>query len=78
MTDYDSMKYEILAYIENVGTRKEAKTRSALMDVDSLAKLKGKGKDSKGKGKNSWGKGKGQGKKGKGKGGKDKGKGSWN
>ena len=72
------MKHEILAYIENVETRKEAKTGSAPMDVDSLAKSKGKGKDSKGKGKDSWSKGKGKGKKGKGKGGKDKGKGSWN
>ena len=78
LTDYDSMKHEILAYIENVETRKEAKTGSAPMDVDSLAKSKGKGKDSKGKGKDSWSKGKGKGKKGKGKGGKDKGKGSWN
>ena len=73
-----SMKHEILAYIENVKTRKEAKTGAAPMDVDSLAKSKGKGKDSKGKGKDSWSKGKGKGKKGKGKGGKDKGKGSWN
>ena len=48
------------------------------MDVDSLAKSKGKGKDSKGKGKDGWSKGKGKGKKGKGKGGKDRGKGSWN
>ena len=78
LTDYDSMKHEILAYIENVETRKEAKTGSAPMDVDSLAKSKGKGKDSKGKGKDGWSKGKGKGKKGKGKGGKDKGKGSWN
>ena len=51
LADYDSMKHEILAYIENVETRKEAKTGSAPMDVDSLAKSKGKGKDSKGKGK---------------------------
>ena len=78
LVDYDSMKHEILAYIENVETRKEAKTGSAPMDVDSLAKSKGKGKDSKGKGKNGWSKGKGKGKNGKGKGGKDKGKGSWN
>ena len=77
LTDYDSMKHEILAYIENVETRKEAKTGSAPMDVDSLAKSKGKGKESKGKGKDNWSKGKGKGKKGKGKGGKDKGKGSW-
>ncbi len=53
LTDYDSMKHEILAYIENVETRKEAKTGSDPMDVDSLAKGKGKGKDAKGKGKNS-------------------------
>ena len=78
LVDYDSMKHEILAYIENVETRKEAKTGSAPMDVESLAKSKGKGKDSKGKGKNGWSKGKGKGKNGKGKGGKDKGKGSWN
>ena len=78
LTDYDSMKHEILAYIENVETRKEAKTGSAPMDVDSLAKSKGKGKDSKGKGKDGGSKGKGKGKKGKGKGGKDRGKGSWN
>ena len=77
LVDYDSMKHEILAYIENVETRKEAKTGSAPMDVDSLAKSKGKGKDSKGKGKNGWSKGKGKGKNGKGKGGKDKGKGFW-
>ena len=42
LADYDSMKHEILAYIENVETRKEAKTGSAPMDVDSLAKSKGK------------------------------------
>ena len=78
LVDYDSMQHEILAYIENVGTRKEAKIGSAPMDVDSLAKSKGKGKDSKGKGKSGWSKGKGKGKNGKGKGGKDKGKGSWN
>ena len=52
LVDYDSMKHEILAYIENVETRKEAKIGSALMDVDSLAKSEGKGKDSKEKGKN--------------------------
>ena len=73
LVDYGSMKHEILAYNENVETGKEAKTGSAPMDVDSLAKSKGKGKDSKGKGKNGWSKGKG-----KGKGGKDKGKSSWN
>ena len=77
LVDYDSMKPEILAYIENVETRKEAKTGSAPMDVDSLAKSKGQGKDSKGKGKNGWSKGKGKGKSGKGKAGKDKGKSSW-
>ena len=44
LTDYDSMKHEILAYIENVETRKEAKTGSAPMDVDSLAKSKRKRK----------------------------------
>ena len=76
LVDNDSMKHEILAYIENVETRKEAKSGSAPMDVDSLAKSKGKGKASKGKGKNGWSKGKGKGKNGKGKGGKDKGKGS--
>jgi len=37
LTDYDSMRYEILAYIETVEVRKEAKTGSAPMDVDSLA-----------------------------------------
>ena len=78
LVDYGSMKHEILAYIENVETRKEAKTGSAPMDVDSLAKSKGKGEESKGKGKDGWSKGKGKGKNGKGKGGKDKGKGSWN
>ena len=78
LVDYGSMKHEILAYNENVETGKEAKTGSAPMDVDSLAKSKGKGKDSKGKGKNGWSKGKGKGKNGKGKGGKDKGKSSWN
>ena len=56
LVDYDSMKHEILAYIENVETRKGAKTGSAPMDVDSLAKSKGKGKESKGKGKNGWSK----------------------
>ena len=35
LTDYDSMRYEILAYIETVEVRKEA--GSAPMDVDSLA-----------------------------------------
>ena len=79
LVDYDSMKHEMLAYIENVETRKEAlRLVQPPMDVDSLAKSKGKGKDSKGKGKNGWNKGKGKGKNGKGKGGKDKGKGSWN
>ena len=37
LTDYDSMRYEILAYIETVEVRKEAKTGSAPMDVDSVA-----------------------------------------
>ena len=44
--DCDSTKYEIPACIENVDTRKEAKTGSAPMDVDSLAKSKVKGKRS--------------------------------
>ena len=61
MTDYDSMKHEILACI--VETRKQAKTGSAPMDVDSLPKSKGKEKDAKGGEKGPWyiAKGKGKG-----------------
>ena len=65
LTSYDQVKSEVLAYLENVETRKEAKSLAAPMDVDSLAKGKGKGKQDKGKGK---GKSKG----------KDKGKSNWN
>ena len=87
LTDYAIMKSEILAYLENIESRKEAKTGSAPMDVDalaaaasqmqaslaSLAKAKGKGK-----GGSKGGKGKGKSQDG-GKGndkGKQKGKGS--
>ena len=59
------MKSEVLAYLENVETRKEAKSGAVHMDVDSLAQGKGKGKQDKGKGK---GKSKGR----------DKGKSTWN
>ena len=65
LTSYDQVKSEVLAYLENVETRKEAKSGAVPMDVDSLAKSKGKGKSDKGKGK---GKSKG----------KDKGKSGWN
>ena len=65
LTSYDQVKSEVLAYIENVETRKEAKSGAVPMDVDSLAKSKGKEKSDKGKGK---GKSKG----------KDKGKSGWN
>ena len=64
LTSYDQVKSEVLAYLENVETRKEAKSGAVPMDVDSLAKGKGKGKNDKGKGK---GKSKG----------KDKGKNNW-
>ena len=87
LTDYAIMKSEILAYLENIESRREAKTGSAPMDVDalaaaasqmqsslaSLAKAKGKGK-----GGSKGGKGKGKSQDG-GKGndkGKQKGKGS--
>ena len=65
MIRIDQVKAEVLAYLENVETRKEAKPGAVPMDVDSLAKGKGKGKQDKGKGK---GKTKG----------KDKGKSNWN
>ena len=45
------MKSEVLAYLENVESRKEAKSGAVPMDVDSLAKGKGKGQYEKGKGK---------------------------
>ena len=64
LTSYEQVKSEVLAYLENVETRKEAKSGAVPMDVDSLAKSKGKGKSDKGKGK---GKSKG----------KDKGKNYW-
>ena len=64
LTSYDQVKSEVLAYLENVETRKEAKSGAVPMDVDSLAKNKGKGKSDKGKGK---GKSKGN----------DKGKSNW-
>ena len=51
LTTYDQVKAEVLAYLENVETRKEAKSGAVPMDVDSLAKGKGKGKHDKGKGK---------------------------
>ena len=51
LTTYDQVKAEVLAYLENVETRKEAKSGAVPMDVDSLAKGKGKGKQDKGKGK---------------------------
>ena len=51
LTSYDQVKAEVLAYLENVETRKEAKSGAVPMDVDSLAKGKGKGKQDKGKGK---------------------------
>ena len=51
LTTYDQVKAEVLAYLENVETRKEAKSEAVPMDVDSLAKGKGKGKHDKGKGK---------------------------
>ena len=59
LTSYDQVKAEVLAYLENVETRKEAKSGAVPMDVDSLAKGKGKGKQDKGKGKGK-SKGKGQ------------------
>ena len=65
LTSYDQVKSEVLAYLENVETRKEAKSGAVPMDVDSLAKSKGKGKSDKGKGK-------GKSKR------KDKGKSGWN
>ena len=65
LTSYDQVKSEVLAYLENVETRKEAKSGAVPMDVDSLAKDKGQGKQDKGKGK---GKSKG----------KDIGKSNWN
>ena len=65
LTSYDQVKAEVLAHLENVETRKEAKSGAVPMDVDSLAKGKGEGKQDKGKGK---GKSKG----------KDKGKRNWN
>ena len=37
LTDYGVMKSEILACLENIETRSEAKTGSAPMDVDALA-----------------------------------------
>ena len=51
LTTYDQVKAEVLAYLENVETRKEAKSGAVPMDLDSLAKGKGKGKQDKGKGK---------------------------
>ena len=51
LTSYDQVKAEVLAYLENVETRKEAKSGAVPMDVDSLAKGKGKGKQDKGQGK---------------------------
>ena len=51
LTSYNQVKAEVLAYLENVETRKEAKSGAVPMDVDSLAKGKGKGKQDKGKGK---------------------------
>ena len=51
LTSYDQVKAEVLAYLENVETRREAKSGAVPMDVDSLAKAKGKGKQDKGKGK---------------------------
>ena len=51
LTTYDQVKAEVLAYLENVETRKEAKSGAVPMDVDSLAKGKGKGKHDKGQGK---------------------------
>ena len=65
LTSYDQVKSEVLAYLENVETGKEAKSGSVSMYVDSFAKGNGKGKQDKGKGK---GKSKG----------KDKGKNNWN
>ena len=50
-TSYDQVKAEVLAYIENVETRKEAKSGAVPIDVDSLARGKRKGKQDKGKGK---------------------------
>ena len=49
LTSYDQVKAEVLAYLENVETRKEAKSGAVPMDVDSLAKGKGKRKQDKGK-----------------------------
>ena len=63
LTSYDQVKSEVLAYLENVETRKEAKSGAVPMDVDSLAKGKGNGKSDKGKGKGKS---------------KDKGKSNWN
>ena len=65
LTSYDQVKAEVLAYLENVEARKEAKSGAVPMDVGSLAKGKGKGKQDKGKGN---GKSKG----------KDKGRSNWN
>ena len=45
------MKAEVLAYLENVETRKEAKSGAVPIDVDSLARGKRKGRQDKGKGK---------------------------
>ena len=38
LTSYDQVKSEVLAYFENVETRKEAKSGAVPMDVNSLAK----------------------------------------
>ena len=44
LTSYHQVKSEVLAYLENVETRKEAKSGAVPMDVDSLPKGKGKRK----------------------------------
>ena len=44
LTSYDQVKSEVLTYLENVETRKEAKSGAVPMDMDSLAKGKGKRK----------------------------------
>ena len=67
LTDYDIMKSDILDYLENIESRREANTGSAPMDVDALAaaasqmqaslaslakaERKGKGSSKDGKGK---------------------------
>ena len=42
LTSYDQVKSEVLAYLQNVETKKEAKSGAVPMDVDSLAEGKGR------------------------------------